>query len=228
MAGNLNAYGDHRIPTRGHFGVDIAMQRADDLDRMALDRLKSIGSPARALDVASATGGQAIRMAATGAETTALDIDDYADAFMSAARQQGVAGRCVFERRDITGFNVARTLGRFDVIVCQRMIHYLPYQGAVAVIRNLASALTDDGRLYLSASGLHSELGDGYAGARRPVAMRYDPLADSMLVKHDIQGPVCLYSLADLATLLEVAGLRVEQVFASTFGNIKAVARPRP
>lgn len=226
MAGNLNAYGDHRIPTRGHFGVDIAMQRADDLDRMALERLQAIGSPARALDVASATGGQAIRMAATGADTTALDIDDYADAFMFAARQQGVAERCVFERRDITACNVAATLGRFDVIVCQRMIHYLPYQGAVAVIRNLASALTDGGRLYLSASGLHSELGDGYAGVRRPVLMRYDPLADAMQDKHDIQGPVCLYSLADLATLLEVAGLRVEQVFASAFGNIKAVARP--
>lgn len=225
MAGNLNTYGDRRIPTDGNFGVDIAMQRADDLDNMSLDQLRVLARAARALDVASAAGGQAVRMACAGANVTALDIGDYSGAFLAAASALGVADKCTFEHQDITKFDVAMKLGTFDVIVCQRMIHYVPHFTAVSVIRNLGRALASDGRLYISASGLHSELGDDYAGAFAPVADRYEPLAVPMIAKHAIEGPVCLYSVAEFATLLESAGLRVERVFASAFGNVKAVAK---
>lgn len=36
----LNGYGDKRNPTISNHGVDIAAQRADDLDGMALDHLR--------------------------------------------------------------------------------------------------------------------------------------------------------------------------------------------
>lgn len=225
MAGNLNTYGDYRIATHGNFGVDIATQRADDLDNMAIDRLRTFSAQGRALDVASAGGGQAIRMACTGAHVTALDISDYSESFLHAARALGVADRCVFERQDITKFDVGASLGSYDVIVCQRMVHYVPHATAVAVVRNLKNGLANNGRLYISASGLHSELGDDYASAFAPVEARYEPLAIPMAEKHAINGPVCLYSVAEFAGLLETAGLRIERVFASPFGNVKAVAR---
>ncbi|WP_207002540.1 class I SAM-dependent methyltransferase [Trinickia mobilis] len=225
MAGNLNTYGDHRIPTDGNFGVDIAKQRADDLDNMALGRLCALEAPSRALDVASAAGGQALRMARAGAHVTALDIGDYSDAFLSAARAVALDDKCAFERQDITKFDVATNLGSYDVIVCQRMIHYVPHSTAISIILNLKNALANNGRLYISASGLHSELGNDYAAAFAPIEGRYEPLADPMAEKHAIKGPVCLYSVAEFATVLETAGLRVERVFASSFGNVKAVAK---
>lgn len=225
MAGDLNLYGDKRNPTVGNFGVDIAQQRADDLDMLALQRLANAAAPTRALDVGSAGGGQAIRMADVGATVVALDIDDYAAAFAESARKQGVSERCSFARQDIARFDVAANLGRFDVIVCQRMIHYVPFQTAIDIVRNLRLALNPDGRLYLSASGLHSELGNAYPGATSPLEDRYVPLAGAMVEKHAMHGPICLYSVAEVARLLETAGMRVEQVFASPFGNIKAVAR---
>jgi hypothetical protein len=38
-------------------------------------------------------------------------------------------------------------------------------------------------------------------------------------------GPICLYSEDELVSLLETAGMHVEQAFTSAFGNVKAVAR---
>lgn len=221
----LNGYGDKRNPTISNHGVDIAAQRADDLDGMALEHLRSIKDLARALDVASASGGQAIRMALAGADVLALDIDDYSEAFRDAASVAGVDGRCGFVQRDITDYDVAGNLGRFDVIVCQRMIHYVPYGVAIEVVRTLKRALKPSGRLYISASGLHSELGTDYPGAQQPIDRRYELLSAAMVEKHAMLGLVCLYSQDELAALLGLAGMHVEQVFTSAFGNVKAVAR---
>jgi SAM-dependent methyltransferase len=112
-----------------------------------------------------------------------------------------------------------------DIIICQRAIHYLPFPEAVNVISWMKKLLAPDGRLYLSASGINSELGEYYPGHIYLLEERYVELAPAMSEKHGIYGPVCLYSVHDMGKLLEIAGLVPETVFASQFGNIKAVAR---
>lgn len=222
----LNLYGDARNVTIGGHGVDIAAQRADDLDTTALEFLIDVGSGARALDAASASGGQAARMAIAGADVVALDIDDYAELCRATAAAHGVEARVRFVQQDLTALDDASAvaIGQFDAIVCQRMIHYVPYSNAIDIARKLKSLLRKGGRMYLSASGLHSELGCGYAAANMPIEARYAALSDEMVERHGINGPVCLYSVANLAQLLETAGMRVERVYASAFGNIKAIA----
>ncbi|WP_205183645.1 bifunctional 2-polyprenyl-6-hydroxyphenol methylase/3-demethylubiquinol 3-O-methyltransferase UbiG, partial [Burkholderia sp. LMG 13014] len=173
----------------------------------------------------SASGAQAIRMASAGAAVTALDLHDHSADFSGAAREAGVAGLCDFVQANVMQFDVVGNLGHQDVIVCQRMIHYLAWDDALQAVLQLRYALAADGRLYVSASGLHSELGQDYGHALYGAEQRYCELANEMAEKHAIGGPVCLYSVADLARLLETAGFRVEQVFASAFGNVKAVAR---
>ena len=113
----------------------------------------------------------------------------------------------------------------FDIILCQRAIHYLPYARACHVVQALCALLRVEGRLYLSASGLNSELGAGYRAS--PLIERHHELCPEMAEKHNIFGPVCLYEEGDMQFLLEKNGFVVEQLFVSPFGNIKAVARPR-
>lgn len=224
----LNLYGDTRNPTKGEYGVDIAAQRADDLDNMAILRLayqNGLTRKPRALDAGGAAGGQGIRMAEAGATVVCLDISDYEAPFMAAAKTSGVAKDCSFFQCDLRGYPVVEHHKPFDVIVCQRMIHYVPFHDAVAIVKEFRRAMTPAGRLYISASGMGSELGDNYPGKDVPLASRYAPLADTMADKHAIRGPVCLYSQDDMAELLVAAGLTVENVFASAFGNIKAVAK---
>jgi len=111
------------------------------------------------------------------------------------------------------------------VIVAQRFIHYLPFSEAVDVVKLFKSALLPDGKLYLSASGLQSELGRNYNGAIA-LASRFSELWQPMADKHGIHGKVCLYEEEDMRTLLQASGMSAEKVYTSPFGNIKVIACP--
>lgn len=220
----LNLYGDDRTPAKGNYGVDIAMQRVDDLDRMAIKRIKLVGRSARALDAACATGGQALRMARAGANTIALDIEDYAESCRLAAQAFGVQNRLKFLHKDLKNYSLHKRHRPFDVIVCQRMIHYVPFAEAVKIVEGFKRALSGGGRLYISASGINSELGNNYPHKGVAIQNRHAPLASDIANKHAIHGAICLYDEADMDLLLRTAGLKVVTLFPSPFGNIKAVA----
>lgn len=226
-AGNakLNLYGDIHRPTRGNFGNDIAVQRLDDLDKTALERVKNMGRPARTLDVGSASGALAFCFALEAdVEAFALDSQDYSQSFEEHRASYGAGSDCRFVQADIRGYDVVANLGMFDVVTCQRMIHYMRFDEAVQTMRRVKDCLNEDGRLFLSASGIDSELATGYVDRLRPVERRYWPLSHEMAMKHSIHGAVCLYSVADLALLIETAGMEVEMIYVSPFGNIKAIA----
>lgn len=220
----LNLYGDARNTViGGQFGVDIALQRSDDLDNMAI--LQAYNQPgARALDAASAGGGQAFRLAQAGADTLAFDIEDYSIPFMEATKRNDVSKRCRFLQCDLRDYDISKKHDPFNIIVCQRMMHYVPFNTALNIVAGFRNALSEGGNLYISASGISSELGQGYAHKELPVESRYIELAPPMVDKHAIYGPVCLYSKSDMEQLLKRIGFKVVSIFTSPFGNVKAVA----
>lgn len=222
----INLYGDrYRQPASG-CGVDIASQRSDELDRLSLSfacDLVNRGETPIALDAACGLGGQAFRLAAVGAKVTAFDAADLAETVAATAAAAGLADRVTFVRGDLREVS-ALVGGPFNIICCQRAIHYLPWAEAVSVVKGFAGLLAPAGRLYLSASGLGSELGVSYPHALLPRASRYAPLSPQMASKHGIVGPVCLYTPEDLRDLFTAASLTAMSVFASPFGNIKGIA----
>lgn len=227
----LNVYGDRRtLLSIGH-GVDIASQRADDLDAMALRRIESLVEAGCeypfAIDVASGAGGQAIRMAMSGADVLAIDSHDFSSEVYAGVSQNELGGRVSFlqwDMRELCDLNFGRSA---DIIVCQRAIHYFTYPAAVDIVAGFAGLIRDGGFLYLSASGIHSELGENYCSSNDRLEIRYAELSAVMQEKHGILGPVCLYSEDDLVSLLSAAGFDLESVYSSAFGNIKAVGRKR-
>lgn len=219
----LNAYGDVRQPAQDGYGVDIASQRADDLDQMAISFLQTMRQ-AQALDLACGLGGQALRMIRAGAQVTAVDAADYSKPLIAAAQKEGLVAP-QFLMLDMCSLASPLAGYTFDVIVCQRAIHYLRYAEAVLVIRTLRSLLSEGGRLFISASGLHSELGNGYPAGNTVLAQRYAPLAKALAKAHAIDGQVCLYSEEDMRLLLQEGGMQVIRVFRSPFGNVKACAQ---
>jgi SAM-dependent methyltransferase len=219
----VNQYGDEKRLAGDGFGIDIASQRADDLDQAALAFIVDCGGDGvSALDVACGQGGQALRMAAAGASVTAVDLT--APTWPPELHQ-----RVRFVTADMRAIErtVARLFERpvlFHVIVCQRAVHYLPYKDAVAVVQQFASLLAPEGRLFISASGLLSELGTDYSAAGVALPLRYAPLSGPMVEKHGIRGPVCLYTEDDMRQLLADAKLAALHIFSSPFGNVKAIA----
>lgn len=225
MADVLNQYGDKAIFLANGRGADIGLQREDDLDKLALERIAGLGI-CRAIDVACGSGGQAIRMAKQGAKVHAFDICDMKEAIENeiSLSNSSRALDIKFTQCDMRSMSHL-TLGlKVDVIVCQRAIHYLEYDEAVAVVASFSNLMQDWGRLYLSASGINSELGINYVAAKENLDHRYAALSPFMKQKHGIHGPVCLYSINDMKRLIKDAGMYVERIFTSEFGNIKVVA----
>ena len=218
-----------RRPAGGGCGIDVASQRADDLDERCLTFLDTRfmhnqGTRPSALDLACGQGGQALRMAAAGVLVTAVDQHDHETTIQGEAARRRVWRPPVFVRADFRALPENLAGAPFDVIVCQRAIHYLPYGEAVTAVQSWAHYLKPGGHLFLSASGLASELGHGYPHGDRPVTARFAPLARDMAERHNIQAPVCLYEALDLVDLLHAAGYGIAEVFLSPFGNVKVVA----
>lgn len=216
--GILNEYGDEgRFAVKGR-GSDIASQRADDLDMSALARIAEIGGGA-ALDLACGMGGQAKRMAAAGAKTWAVDLRDVFE------KTEGV----VFALGDMRRLDEVRELIgiRFDVVSFQRAVHYVRYAEAVEILTKLRNFMSESGRLFVSASGMGSELGIGYEGSSEEVSRRFFPLSDDASSKHGIEGAVCLYSEDEVKRLADEAGYSALRVYSSPFGNVKAELSPR-
>jgi len=227
MSDVINIYNDLSTGHLDGFGIDISTQRADDLDNKLLELIKENEDNAlNILDLGCGKGGQTVRMAALGCEVTAVDVQDLgADIYEACERLSVPKNRITFIGHDIR--NTGTYLkSHYNYIYSQRTLHYLCYDDAVVLLNTVREYLVNGfpSKLFLSVSGLHSELGNGYTGKNINIASRFCPLSDEIGEKHKIHLPVCLYTLEELAALLTACGYKVEKIYASPFGNIKAIA----
>lgn len=230
----LNSYGDKLIQAGDGHGADISTQRQDELDRMSIARaveLAKMGKTVRTLDLGSGRGAQTKRLLAAGATLgVAVDQADFSDQFYASLPAGDRIG--VFIPLDLGDSNFPQKITKraetsvFDIVIFQRTIHYFTHAQAGAILASIRDLMAPHARLYISASGMDSELGDGYGGRSAPLPERFAPLAPSMAAKHGIFPSVCLYSTEELALLCQKAGLRILMAQESEFGNIKIIAEP--
>lgn len=219
----LNIYGDSpKFSAQGH-GADIATQRADDLDLMAIRHLAS-RPDMFTIDLACGAGGQSLRMANAGADVLAMDIIDFSKEFKGYDPQPG---KLHFVQFDMTNLADLNCVEQAEVIVCQRAIHYFKFKQAVCILSHMKRLLANKGKIYLSASGIGSELGIGYQASPDSLEKRFGHLHPDMADKHGIHAEVCLYAEEDMNTLVTMAGLKIESLYSSAFGNVKAVITHR-
>jgi hypothetical protein len=207
----------------GMHGADIASQWIDELDLETIRFAVSPHIPKRvALDLGCGLGMQGIRFATLGCSAVLYDIVDIGERIEQVKRLLGVE-KLEFRHIDLRQATPADFPPQVGVAYSQRFIHHLRFEEASALLAMLSPRLCPKARLFISASGLGSELATGYAHAAHPVEERFAPLAAPMQAKHAIRGPVCLYTAAELERLMLAHGLRAIRVWASPFGNVKAV-----
>jgi hypothetical protein len=222
----LNLYGDDVVRTTGQHGADVSSQRLNDLDRAALRHaLNTLDQPLSAVDIGCGLGAQGIRFGLLGIETTLVDILNI------SSRIEIVES--AFEICDLNFVNAdAKSLDRDDLperigtAYSQRFIHYLEFDDAVELLRTTIERMDEAGRLFISASGLHTELGDGYPHSDRPLEDRFAKLHPVMREKHDIRDQICLYTVRDMRVLFGASGIRPVEIKQSKFGNVKAIGEP--
>lgn len=203
------------------YGVDVSSQRADDLDAWCLAHITS-KSDVNMLDVGAGKGGQSVRMVLAGARVTAIDRHDFQAEYTQLRRQYEFAlNQLQFQAIDIGTFVQTQSQERYTDVIMQRVLHYLPYNEAVAVLTALHGMVEDT--LCVSVTGLQSAIGAEYAHAKRTISERFCPLTPAQAEVFSITQPVCLYHPEEFRALLELTGWRVQKCWESAFGNSKAV-----
>lgn len=204
------------------YGVDVASTRLDDLDKRVLAAVKemvSAGVSPRVLDVGCGQGGLARALVQVGAAVTALDIDDYSDVIHEQSVSHSDAINYI--QADIRDW-VATNTEQFDLVVLQRVLHYVPYEDARMVLEKLHSV---SDTLYLSVTGTTTTIASHYEALTKPITERWGKLDAVGQELFSISAPLCLYSEGEVRTLLAETGWQVEWLRVSDFGNIKVEAK---
>lgn len=219
---NNNIYGDHLDKGVAGRGVDIALQRADDLDRKCLKHLSEKQSPA-VLDLGSGAGGHSLRMVKVGAVVTAVDRYDFSAEYSDLiAKNNIVGGSLVFIKGEIENLPELLSEKEFEDVYTQRTLHYLKYDEAKQLLTFLHTHVKDS--IFLSVTGITTEIAQGYVDRDKPVNERFSEPQPEVQKTHHVKEKVCLYSKEELVKLLEDCNWKIKECWLSDFGNIKVIA----
>lgn len=225
----LNVYGDQGVFHAAGHGADIASERRDALDESALQWIvrwcqSHPGRHPVIWDMGCGKGVQSLAMAQHGAWVTG--IDQYPLPADVRTGKVGGEGRFRFFKGRLENMaDAGQALPSAHAFFSQRTLHYLPYSTALRLLRHVKARAYPDACLFVSCSGLLSELGSGYPNA--PIASRFFCLSPEMADRHHMHAPVCLYTEAEMDALLTASGWMVTTVRATRFGNIQATASLR-
>lgn len=225
----INELGDEVITTTGTHGVDVSSQRLNNLDKIGLRYALGLNlyeESHSAVDLGCGLGSQGVRFSLLGMDTTLIDIHDISDRVNLLSGLFSL-GDLQFTQTDVRELQRDDLPDDISLLHSQRFIHYLTFEEARDLCTLLADRMAPSGRVFISASGLYSELGDDYPDRDVALEDRYSELSPTMAERHDIRDQVCLYSKADMERLLTDSGFRVREFLPSDFGNIKATAELR-
>ena len=193
------------------YGVDVAARRADELEKRLL-AIVSAGD--RVLDLGCGAGGAAARLVPAGAMAVGIDQHDFSIEWNSL----GTSAEFVLG----TIRSVDRLVGgtQFDYCLCNRTIHYLPYNEAAECLKALGGLIQE--KLFISFSGLTSDLGQAgsYAARHEPISSRFGPLSLRAQETFGITEPLTLYTEVEAIDLLTDTGWHPTWSRTTDFGNI--------
>ena len=167
-------------------------------------------------------GGQSVRMAQAGASVLGVDVLDFSDAFSALRTEHTLSTTQLrFERHDMRDLLHIINDRQIDVCLLQRVMHYVRYEEALFLLQALKN--TGVQRVYISVTGLESDIGKSYIDADKRVQERFCTLTEKHSQTFHITEPVCLYTPEEFMMLLHTSGWGIQEYWVSAFGNIKAV-----
>lgn len=207
------------------YGVDVALNRQDDLDKKAIagvDRFISAAKKVTVIDIGCGAGGTTTTLAQPGASVVGIDILDYSSHFEELRNTNNLSEQQLrFIQGDIRKASALVDELSPKICLMQRVIHYMPYNDALSVLKHLRKSGVID--LFISVTGLESDIGNNYTDKNKPVQKRFCTLALEDMNRFSITQPVCLYTPEEFTYLLQESGWEIKECWVSAFGNVKAV-----
>lgn len=229
MTQNTNVYGDMLTTSSDGFGCDISSQRFDELDREFIAHCFLYGKAGvTGVDLGCGYGVPSLYAAAAGLDMNLYDIDDLHARIETAVfdfKKHGPFGHISFYCSDLTKPYADLFPNIINICYSQRFVHYLTFQQARNLLYIISERMPSGSKLFISASGLHSELGTNYPDQEKPIEQRHCNLHPNVAIKHKINEKLALYTEEDLKYLVTPLGYKAASngVTASQFGNIKGI-----
>ncbi len=222
----LNLYGDLKTAREAKFGHDVSSQRFDDLDKscieFAIDCLKYKRKKNIAIDLGCGLGIQGLRLGLLGYVTHVYDIAPLPQVIREVNLHYPLC-KVRSLRTDLRGIKKNQFPQSADIVYSQRFLHYLRYNDAKMLLHKIFEVMRNDGRLFLSVSGLHSEIGQNHPHREVSIEERYAKLPTELAAHHDIHEAMCPYSEGELVTLCRSVGFSCLSASCSEFGNVKGI-----
>lgn len=203
----LNNKNDSLIKTTNFTGADISSQRIDILDQKSLKYAVEITTKnnAIAIDLGCGLGSQGIRFANIGINTILIDQLNIKDTITNIIKSTPHLNNqnLKYINKNIKNLRKNDLPNNINIVYSQRFIHYLTYSESKKLLYLLHDKMNENGKIYISASGINSELSNKYKHKNKLIEKRYCKLDSKIAEKHNIKSPVCLYSKNELKKLLE-------------------------
>lgn len=197
------------------YGIDVAVTRIDDLDKYLTEYIRSCKKPV-VLELGCGAGGLTTHLMGAGATVCAVDIEDYSEEL----QVNGIERSVHFITCDMRHLPTEYFETTYAAVIMQRVLHYIPHVDAIRLLRQLHNV---SDRLYISVSGIGTEMALYYKDRQQPLARRFGPLDRTGQDMFSIRAPICLYSQDEFVKTLNAACWEVERVWTSAFGNHKAI-----
>lgn len=200
------------------YGVDISSQRLDDLDKLLLQAVADATEPT-VLELGCGHGGLTLHLIESGANVYALDINDHTSELDTVLRT-GKVSFVVADMRTLPASYLSRS---YDACVIQRSLHYIPQPDAVHLLHQLRTLVT--GALYLSVTGMETDIAKYYSATDTPLAERFATLRAPGDDFFSITAPLCLYRKEEIIATITEAEWQIDKFWTSAFGNHKLICR---
>lgn len=227
----INPYGDEYKVISKSYGSDVSSQRLDELDiacaqyalNLVANNMKNGLLPPQGIDLGSGLGVPSIAIHLLGCRMLLTDILDLQERFEILQQKLPLLSELIYLQKDAKLLTTDDFPKNLSFAYSQRFLHYLHFDEAVILLQKINLRMNTGARLFISASGLTSELGKDYPHAKKPVHQRFTQLSELYAIKHGILEEVCLYTEMDLIQLAESIGFVKINVYTSEFGNVKGI-----
>jgi len=204
-------------------GIDIAEKRLDILSKSFFSYLLKQNAGQKILDLGCGSGFVGVTASFLHHKVFLYDIDDqYFLTKKIVFLQKNFNLKIFFEKQDLSNINYKILPNGVDVVYMGSFLHYLKYDDAIKLLTIIKKKMRVGGRVFVSVSGLNSELGVGYEN-ERDIKRRFSYLDSNNRDRFLIQKQVVLYEKKDLVKVFTDIGFKLIEIKETAFGNLKGV-----